>query len=753
MKRSHRVLIGAAALLGAWPAAAANISGYVRDAGSGESLPFVNVYLSGENRGTTSNESGYYAIVNVTPGNHNLVSSLIGYRTFERRVSVADANLVVSIALEERAIELEATVVQADREATSGYDISPGRTTLQIRELKTAPAAIEADPIRTIQTLPGVTTLSDFSVGLYVRGGTPDQNLVLLDGTDVYNASHLFGLFSTFPADAAKSTELLKGGYPAKYGGHLSSVLNVITNEGNKEEFEAQGGVSFLASRLTVQGPAGRGSWLISGRRTHLDPLIALARKALDADQFAYNFYDLQGKTHQVLSHSDQLTVAAYTGQDNFDYRWEDLDFDLAWGNRTISTKWTHVFDSDLFGNFLLTGSRFRATTAFQTEDVALEEYNRLTDLSLKADLNYFHSDRHSLEVGVLAKRMSMEYVFGEADLDWVDVDVEGYHHAAYVQDNWSLTPLLKVQPGLRLNYFSNGAYLDLSPRLAVRYQVGDDSFLKAAYGQYHQYLFQLTREFQGISLLSNVWALADTTAGPSAADHYVAGFETRVGRFDIDLEGYYKGYRGLYEINYNEQESTRIGDIILRGPGRAYGLDLLMRKRAGRQTGWVSASLGATERTIDGVNEDVDGQPRQYRSKFDRTLILDLVHSLRFGRDRRWALNTRAAYATGQPYTQVLGRGEIAVPSGFRWTFEDKGKLNGVRLPSYQRLDVSIQRHFQFRAWGMSAYLQVTNLTNHRNVFNYFWSEGSADKRKPGSRKDIPMLPILPSLGMDFEF
>ena len=747
------LVVGLVLAVVAAPVSAASISGYVRDAANGESLPFVNVYLKDGSRGSISNEVGYYAIVNVPSGTHVLVSSLIGYQTFERQISVADEDLVVDIALGERAIELGTTVIEADRDDVADFDISPGRTTLRIRELKSAPAAIEADPIRTIMTLPGVTTLSDFSVGLYVRGGTPDQNLVLLDGTDVYNASHLFGLFSTFPADAAKSTELLKGGYPAKHGGRLSSVLTVITDEGNKEEFEGQGGASFLASRLTLQGPVARGSWLVSGRRTHLDPLIAMARKALDADRFGYNFYDLQGKTHQVLSHSDQLTLAAYTGQDNFDYRWEDLDFDLEWGNRTISSKWTHVFDPNLFGNFLFTGSRFKALTIFRTEDVALQETNRLTDLSLKGDLNYFHSESHSLEMGFLAKRMSVEYVFGEADLNWVDIDVEGYHHAAYVQDNWALTPLLRLQPGLRLNYFSNGGYSGWSPRLAGRYQVGDDTFLKAAVGRYHQYIFRLAREFQGISLLSNVWVLADSTADPSASTHYVAGAETRVGRFDVDLEGYYKDYKALYELNYDEQESIEIGDIVLRGPGRAYGLDLLIRKRSGRQTGWLSVSTGLSERTIDGVNEDESGQPQTYKSKFDRTFIVDLVHALRFGNSRRWTLNTRAAYATGQPYTQILGRGEMTVPSGLRWTFQERGELNAVRLPSYRRLDMAIQRRFEFRSWDMTMQLQVINMTNRRNIFNYFWNEGTAHKRKPGKRKDIPMLPMLPSLGIDFHF
>lgn len=732
---------------------AATISGYVHDAGNGESLPFVNVYLKDGSRGSICNEVGYYAIVGVPAGTHTVVSSLIGYETFEQVVEVTTEDIVVDVRLAEQAIRLQESVIQADRDEVVEFDISPSRTSMRSNELKSAPAAIEADPIRTLMTLPGVSTLSDFSVGLYVRGGTPDQNLVLLDGTDVYNASHLFGLFSTFPADAAKSTELLKGGYPAKYGGRLSSVLNVITDEGNKEEFEGTGGASFLASRLTLQGPVARGSWLISGRRTHLDPLIEVARKAADADHFAYNFYDLQGKTHQILSHSDQWTLAAYTGQDDFEYRWEDLDFGLEWGNRTISSKWTHVFDTNLFGNFLFTGSRFKSTTIFRTEDVALIETNRLTDLSLKGDLNYFYSERHSIEAGYLVKRMSMDYKFGESEVNWYDIDVEGFHNAAYVQDNWSVSRRLQLQPGLRLNHFSNGSYTDVSPRLAARYKLSGSTSLKAAVGHYHQYIFRLAREFQGISLLSNVWALSDSTAEPSASTHFVAGFERPLGPFELDVEGYYKDYEALYELNYDEQESVEIGDIIRRGPGTAYGLDVLVRKRSGRHTGWLSLSTGLSERTIDGLNEDETGKPQPYKSKFDRTFIVDLVHTWSIGRQGRWTLNTRAAYATGQPYTQILGRGEIDMPSGLRWTFQERGELNDVRLPSYQRLDLALQRRFRFRSWDMTAQLQVINVTNRKNIFNYFWSQGTAHKRRLGTRKDISMLPVLPSLGIDFHF
>ena len=752
LRRAGWLLCLLLALATADPARGADISGFVRDRSNGESLPFVSVYLKDQNRGSTSNESGYFVITAIRPGPYLLEASAVGYARLQRRIDVGADGLALLLEMEEEVVELRTTIVEAERNQVEAFDISPGRTVLQASELKGAPAAIEADPIRTIQTLPGVATLSDFSVGLYVRGGTPDQNLVLLDGTDVYNASHLFGLFSTFPADAAKYTEFLRGGFPAKYGGRLSSVLNVITDEGNKEQFEAHGGVSLLASRLTVQGPAAKGSYLISGRRTHLDPLMAIAESALDAKRLSYNFYDLQGKTHQILLPDDHLTVAAYTGQDNLLYRFDEFDFDLEWGNRTISSKWTHLFDSDLFGNFMLTGSRFEATTQFGTEDMVLLESNQLTDLSFKGDVSYFVNEAHTMEVGLLAKRMSMEYDFGESGRSWFNIDVEGFHNAAYLQDNWAASPRLTLQPGLRLNRFSNGDYSGLSPRLAARYRIGLETYLKGAVGQYHQYLFRLSREFQSIALLSNVWALADSTAEPSRSRHLIGGVETRWKHIEIDAEAYYKDYDELYELNYDEQESTEIGDILRRGNGEAYGFDVLLKKRSGRHTGWLSVTTGLSRREIGGLNLDDRGEEQSYNSKFHRDLIVNLVHSWRFA--RCWRLNTRGTYGSGQPYTQILGQGEMELPSGERQYFQERGPLNDVRLPSYQRLDLAIQWKRAFSSWGLKVYAQMINLLGHENVFNYYYSDGSVEDRRPGRRKSISMLPgPLPSFGFDFEF
>jgi hypothetical protein len=290
-----------------------------------------------------------------------------------------------------------------------------------------------------------------------------------------------------------------------------------------------------------------------------------------------------------------------------------------------------------------------------------------------------------------------------------------------------------------------------VAPRLAARYQLGVDTFFKGAVGRYHQYIFRLAREFQGISILSNVWVLADSTAEPSEALHYIVGAETRWLGIAVDAEAYYKDYGGLYELNYDEQNSIEIADILRRGEGRAYGFDVLFKRIEGKHTGWLSFSTGLSERTIDGLNLDDQGREQPFKSKFDRRLSVDLIHSWRFR--KKWTLNTALAYASGQPYTQILGRGELVLPSELRFEVQEKGELNGVRLPAYQRLDMGLERQFDFRSWDMKFFFQVVNLTNRKNIFNYFWSEGKPEKRQPAKRREIPMLPLLPSFGLDFNF
>ena len=754
--------IGLLALSGA--VSAATISGYVREKGSRESMPYVSVYLEGLRIGAMTNTSGYYVINGVPPGEHTLMASLVGYNDFKEQISVGSETVVKNIELETEVIEIQAVEVQAERVKAPSLEIIPSRETLRGVELKVAPAAVEADPIRTLQTLPGVVQLSDFNTGLYVRGGTPDQNLILVDGSELYNVSHFFGLFSTFPADAIKSTELLMGGYPAQYGGRLSSVLNVTTDEGNKEKFCGIGGISLLSSRLTMQGPLGPGSsFLLSGRRTYLEPVLRMA--GLDA--MGYYFYDFQGKFHKVLSHEDQFSVAGYAGKDKFSYKNDFINTLFDWGNMSASFAWTHLFSPTFYSHYQFNVSRFQSHTKFKIEDLGISDDNRLFDVDAKADFTWFADDRNTIETGAHLKRHGMRFGEELGSMSYEAFDISAYVPSAYVQDSWRPWPFLTLQPGLRGSFFratnaSNKAFLgsdeavtysSINPRLTVRYQLGEDTFIKGAVGRYTQYLFRVPREFYGVSLLSDLWFTCDTSAGPQYAWHYILGFETKVGE-DITLtaEWYYKDYKDLAEFNYAADAPQSAGDALVRGNGYAYGMDLSLKKRAGRHMGWISYALAWTVRDFPDLNKDEFGKAEPFYPKYDSRHHIDAVYSYEI--TKHWTLNSRFSFATGQGYTKTLGRAVIQDPV---YTFDpiSKDRLNVNRLPYYMRLDVGIRGSFQ--KWGVKwmPFLQIVNLFNRKNEFARYWTSGDPMKDPPELSKEesVPQLPFLPTIGLDLEF
>lgn len=754
---------------------AATISGYVREQGTQESMPYVSVFIEELRLGAMTNDRGYYLINGVPPGEHTLIASLIGYHAYREAVTVGDDGIIQNIVIASEAIEIESIQVEAERVRSPSLDIIPSRETFRGAELKIAPAAVEADPIRTLQTLPGVMQLSDFNTGLYVRGGTPDQNLILVDGAELYNVSHFFGLFSTFPADAIKTTELLTGGFPAQYGGRLSSVLNVVTDEGNKEEVHGIGGVSILSSRLTVEGPAAKGSFLVSGRRTYLEPILWMASKQTDAlDGFGYYFYDAQAKVHQVLSHEDQYTFAMYFGRDDLSYDFESLNMRMAWGNWSGSFAWTHLFSPELYSHFQTTVSGFDSQLKFKFEDLGVQDDNEMFDVDTKADFTWFVNERHTFEFGGHLKRHNMQFAQEYAGQRYEAFDLVAFVPSGYVQDSWRPWPFLTLQPGLRVSYISgedrnaqpesvnyghNSGYLNWNPRFATRYQIGDDTFLKASVGRYTQYIFRVPREIQGISFLSDLWFTVDASEGgrPQHATHYIAGFETRLGK-DLDLmtEIYYKDYDDIAEFNYRAEAPQTVGDALLRGDGFAYGLDFNIKKRAGRHVGWLSYSLGWTVREVAQINtidpNDPLSAPQRYYPKYDQRHYLNAVYSWQLS--RRWTINSRFAYASGQGYTPVLGVVVIEDPV-YTLDPDYRARINERRLPAYARLDIGIRGNFQ--KWGVKwmPFFQIVNVLNRSNEFNRYSEKGEWDEPNHtyGSIETIPQLPFLPTFGIDVEF
>jgi len=745
-------------------ARAASISGYVREEGSRESVPYVSVYLDALRIGAMTNVSGYYVITGVPAGEITLVSALIGFQEHREQIAMGTEDIVRNIVMKPEAIEVEAVEVTAERVKSPSLEIAPSRQVLRGADLKIAPAAVEADPIRTLQTLPGVVQLSDFNTGLYIRGGTPDQNLILMDGAELYNVSHFFGLFSTFPADAIKTTELLTGAYPAQYGGRLSSVLNVTTDEGNKEKLKGSGGISLLSSRLTLQSPVGENtSFLISGRRTYLEPILDLA----GVEDIGYYFYDLQGKIHHVFSHTDQLSIAGYLGSDVLSITPNFLDARLQWGNWSGAAIWTHLFSNTFYSRFQANLSRFKSNLKMKFEDVGFDDTNELFDLDARADFTWFANEEHTIEAGVHFKRHTMKLAQEFGGERFEAFNIEAFVPAVYAQDIWKPWPFLTIQPGVRASYFTGddrkggtgnagtSNYSAVNPRVSMRYQLGEDTFLKAAVGRYSQYIFRVPREIQGIDFLSAIWFTCGPgeEGGPQHAWHYITGYETRLGEsFDLSVEAYYKSYKDLSEFDFKAETPESTSEALLRGDGYSYGLDVSLKKRAGRHKGWVSYAISWVVRDFEGINKTGDGEYKPYYPKYDSRHHLDMIYS--FDLSESWTLSSRYSFATGQGYTRTLGLYAVEGPI-FRLGGTHRDRLNATRLPYYSRLDVGIRG--RFKGWGITwmPFFQVVNVLDRENEFNRYFDDGDPNASPPEFAKEekITQLPLLPTIGLDLEF
>lgn len=726
----------------------ASISGFVRDSENGESMPWVNVLIKNTVLGAATNDVGYYIIQHVAPGDYTLVFTMMGYERHEQSVQVTTDKVVkVDVALKPAVVELEGVVKTAER-ARFEREVEISTSTLTARQLSTLPMLAEADVFRTLQLLPGVVTRSDFSSQLYVRGGSPDENLILLDGVSVYNPFHLLGLFSTFNTDAIKEVEFMTGGFPAEYGGRLSSVLSITNNEGNAKEFAGSVNISMLSAKATLQGPIPRGSYLISARRTYFDQIFKGTRY-----DFPYFFYDLQGKINFDLGHDHRLTLSGFYGDDKLDYDLEsdDEEDDLAvgidwlWGNRTTALKWRWLIHPNLYSEVLLTRSNFALNLdldIISTNAVNLKVENGILDRSIKADLSYFGIAEHGIKFGVSQSWLDFKYAFGISGNQLLDYETSPALFAAYAQDQWQFSNLLSVRLGARLEHYSIGQYTTLSPRLGLKYRLYDNFALKGSFGLYHQFLTTAASDDQNFNFI-DLWFPLTEQYQPLNAVHYVGGVEWWL-PYDLifTCEFYHKTMANLLEINeYSDFNNTT--DDFFVGDGQATGFEILLKKSTGRFNGWIGYTYSRTQRHINALT---------FYPKHDRRHNLNLVLNHDLGRS--WNLGFVFTCGSGTPYTPVLGK-----YVRYSWDFHRNevdddiynrmGSKNSQRYPIYHRMDLSLRK--RWRLWGLEnyPYVQIINVYNRKNIFLYFWDHDT----NPSKFITVPMFPILPTIGMEINF
>ena len=725
----------------------ATLTGAVKDSASGEPLIGVNVFLENTTLGAATDMNGFFVIPAIPPGTYTVVFQYMGYKSLKKRMRFFPGkSKILHISLKKTVLKLGSVEVTAESQKEFDRTVEPGVVTLSPRELQKMPAFIESDIFRSLQMLPSVKSSGDYNAALYVRGSNPSENLTLLDGIAIYNPYHLFGLFSTFNTDAVKEVNFMVGGFPARYGNRNSSVLNVITKDGNRKFFDAEGDVSLLSSKILIEGPLPRGSFSLAGRRTYFDQILKLFRV-----DFPYYFYDLQGKINVDISENHTLTFMGFFGNDVLRPKVveenSDDQFDFHWGNRTLGMRWRGILRPNLLIESVGSASRFIISQYAKSDDGEVRAENSITDLTFKSHLTYFYGNRHQIETGLEATGLTFRTLVEDQFNRFVDIKIVPRYAAFYFQDEFH-TGKWTIQSGLRLNGYSRGDRFVPDPRLSVRYRLNTLFQFKLATGRYTQFLTTFDLEELIHFRLFDVWLPLDKHQLPIQSDHVVLGMETKLWpEAKISVEGYYKRMKNLLSFYpSNAQEDRNRNRLFWSGEGRSYGVELLIKKNIGNWFGWVGYSLSFTDRRFPKIAT----QKQWFPASFDRRHSLTTSLAIPLTRSIRFAMNI--VLGTGNPFTEPIGVVPIIHESGgvsYHCLVDHK---NNARYPLYDRLDISLKWESPKRkGFHIQPYFQIVNALNRKNVFFYYTSfEGLGIPRE---RKAVQGFPIVPTLGVHFDF
>jgi len=752
------------------------ISGYVSDKNSGEKLLSATVFNSKDFNGTISNEYGFYSLTlksDTVILNYNYIGFTPQKNKFYLRSdTVINIELISSNLLDEVVINAENNSEQfQERSQMSTIEIP-------IEQIRALPAFLgEVDILKTLQLLPGVSGGSEGSSGIFVRGGSPDQNLILLDGVPVYNASHLFGFFSVFNSDAINKVTLIKGGFPARYGGRLSSVIDIRMKEGNMNEFHGEGSIGVIASRLTLEGPIKKGktSFMVSGRRTYIDLITRpIIQAQSEGDGVSgYYFYDLNAKINHKFSDKDRLYLSGYFGRDkayfNNEYQYDEDSYrteenGLFWGNATAVARWNHVFSNKVFSNLTATFTDYKfdiySNYNDENEDgtnsfFGFEYFSGIYDWSLKYDFDFIPSPKHYLKFGAGVTYHTFQPGATQFESDDIDIFTEGFELSSeniyatefdlYVEDDWEVNDKLKMNGGLHASAFlvEEVFYKSLQPRISARYLINNDLSLKASFSTMTQYIHLLTNS--GIGLPTDLWVPATDTVEPQRAFQPAIGIAYVFKKnYEVSVEGYYKKMNSIIEYkdgaNYLFEGLKGWEDKVEIGEGQAYGAELFVQKRNGKLTGWVGYTLSWSNRQFPTINlGEVFPYKYDRRNDFEIAVIYKLKDNIE--------LSGTWVYSTGQPISLPIAKYE-GVFNEVIYAYEGR---NGYRMNDYHRMDVNISLHKEKkwgeRTWNFGAY----NLYNRLNPF--FIYQQYDYLTNTNNYKQVSLFPIIPSVSYEFKF
>lgn len=751
-----------------------NISGYVRDVKTKSGLPGVMIQVSPGGNGTTTDTKGYYNLSVPPSDSTEIIFSFVGYSTV-KKVIVVKADLRQDVSLSEEAAEMKEVIVEGKKykSVSDGADIS--NIEIPIDQIKDVPTLMgEKDVLKTIQLMPGVQKGSEGTAGLYVRGGGPGENLFLIDNATVYNPYHLFGFFSSFNGDALKCVELTKGGFPAKYGGRLSSVVDMEIRNGNSEKIHAEGGVGLIASRLTVEGPIkkGKSSFIVAGRRTYLD---ALMYPFLPSDnKGGYYFYDLNWKFNFDINPKNRIYLSGYFGRDKFWARFKDAESNsiawIRWGNTASTLAWDHIYNEKINSQTSLIYSSYvfdiNIDEKYQADNFKLRYISNVKDISLKHEYNISASSRHSLKIGLIStlhtfKPEAVTYI--ETGFNGVKVDnkIHSVETSVYLQDIFKPVPRLTINAGVRLSSYitANKSYLFPEPRISAGYKITDNLAIKGGFAIMNQYIHQVTSG--GIGLPLDLWVPTTDNIKPAQSRQIALGLAKDIPGKNLvcSIEGYYKktnksvgfkeGATFLLSEEPVEKDKSSWKKNLTQGQGWSYGMEFLLHKRAGKFSGWLGYTLSWTQLQFDSVNYG-----KKFYARYDRRHDISLVGMYKLS--DKVHLSATWVYGTGNAITIPNAEyGGIEHNPGSNGSIGgnsliDYGGKNQYRMKPYHRLDIGIKFIKKFpsgreRTWDLSIY----NAYSRRNPYFYFVSTENGKN----VIKQVSLFPIIPSITYNFKF
>lgn len=749
-----------------------SVSGTVKDKKNGELLIGVTVKVSEDpSINVVANEYGFYSL-SLPEGNYTIIISNSGYKDFEQQIKVdqnikLDLPLIQQEAISKSIDEVVITGIKKDKNLSTAQ---MGTETLSIKNIEKLPVLFgEKDVMKTIQLLPGIKSNGEGSSGFSVRGGATDQNLILLDEAPVYNASHLLGFFSTFNSDALKDASIIKGNSPAQYGGRLSSVLDVKMKDGNNQDYNVNGGIGLISSRVSVEGPIQKekSSFIVSGRRTYADLFLKANKDYKDNKLY---FYDLNLKANYQLNENNRLYLSAYFGRDVLGL---GNTFSTDWGNTTATLRWNSIINSKLFSNTSFIYSNYDYKISLKSNDNVFDLNSKIQDWNLKQDFTWFAGNKHSVRFGLqsIYHTLTPSSASGTSVSSFPRNPRYSWENALYINDDFKATEKLTINYGVRLSLFSvlggdtfntyeNGnltesrflekgkfgkTYVNPEPRITANYRINEVSSVKGGYSRNTQNLHLLSNSNSGNP--TDQWIGSSYTVKPEIADQISAGYSRNFknNNYEINAEVYYKSMQNQIDFKNGAQigfdTGSDVENELLFGKGRAYGLELIAKKKSGKLTGWISYTLSKTERKINGINNN-----EWYNARMDKTHDLSVVATYQF--NEKWSMSGLFLYSTGNAVTFPTGKYELNGQTIFQYS-----NRNADRMPAYHRMDLSAtyepSSNKRFKgSWTFGIY----NLYGRENAYTITFED---NPNNPGTTRAMQtsLFRWVPNITYNFKF